>query len=448
MRYIPNTHAQRKEMLSAIGVESVEDLLTRIPEKARLSRPLSLPQAMAEQDLVAHMRDLAAKNADADSFTCFLGAGSYDHFIPSPINHLISRSEFFTAYTPYQPEASQGTLRTIYEYQTMVAELTGMDVANASLYDGGSSLAEAALMAHSATERTELALSRGVNPFYRQVVESYCEGPGLKIREVPAGEGSTNLDALRRVTTKKTAAVILQHPNFFGCLEELQAAAEIAHEAGALLVVAVDPVSLGLLAPPGEAGADIVVGEGQGLGIPMSYGGPGLGIFAARKDLARRMPGRLVGATVDLDGRRGFVLTLQTREQHIRREKATSNICTNVALCALMATIYMALMGKSGLRKVGELALAKAHYCAERLTGIPGVALRFPRAPFFEEFVLQLPKSPERVVKRLLREKILAGIPLKRFDRTLRDCLLVAVTEKRTKAEIDSFADALRRAVA
>jgi glycine dehydrogenase subunit 1 len=447
MRYISNTHAQRKEMLAAVGATNIEDLLTRIPEKARLSRPLNLPSAMAEQDLVNHMRALASKNADADSSTCFLGAGSYDHYIPSPINHLISRSEFFTAYTPYQPEASQGTLRTIYEYQTMIAELTGMDVANASIYDGGSSLAEAALMAHSVTDRLEVVVSRGVNPLYRRVMATYCEGPRLKIREVSAGDGSTDPDALRRVTTKKTAAVIIQSPNFFGCLEELPAAAEIAHGVGALLIVVVDPVSLGLLAPPGDAGADIVVGEGQGLGVPMSYGGPNLGVFAATKELVRRMPGRLVGATVDLDGRRGFVLTLQTREQHIRREKATSNICTNVALCALMATIYLAVMGKQGLRKVGELALAKAHYAAEALSAVPGVRLRF-RAPFFKEFVVQLPKSPERAVKRLLKEKILAGVPLKPFDRTLRDCLLVAVTERRTKAEIDHFADALRRAVA
>ena len=448
MRYISNTLAQQKEMLRVIGAASIEDLLSPIPSKARLSRPLNVPAARAEADLVRYMSPLAARNANVDDFVCFLGGGAYDHHIPSPINHLISRGEFFTAYTPYQPEASQGTLRTIYEYQTMMAELTGMDVANASLYDGASSLGEAALMAHAATDgRQQLVVSHGVNPFYRRVVDTYVEGPHLRIKEIPLGDGATNLEALKKAVSEKTAAVIVQYPNFFGCVENVQAAADIAHAVKALCVVAVDPVSLGLLTPPGALGADIVVGEGQGFGVPLSYGGPSLGIFATKTDLIRRMPGRLVGATVDRDGKRGFVLTLQTREQHIRREKATSNICTNVALCALMATIYLALMGKQGLRKVGELSLAKAHYAADALTKIPGVRLRFT-APFFKEFVLQLPKSPERIVKRLAKEKILAGLPLKPFDRALKDCLLVAVTEKRTRQEIDAYVQALSQAVA
>jgi len=447
MRYISNTLAQQKEMLRVVGAASIEDLLSPIPPKARLSRPLNVPAARAEADLVRYMSQLAARNANVDDFVCFLGGGAYDHHIPSPINHLISRGEFFTAYTPYQPEASQGTLRTIYEYQTMMAELTGMDVANASLYDGASALAEAALMAHAVAERTELVISRGVNPRSRQVVATYCEGPRLRIREVPVAGGATDPEALRRVVTSKTAGVLIQSPNFFGCLEEVAQAAEIAHGAGALLIISVDPLSLGLLAPPGTLGADIVVAEGQGLGVPLSYGGPYLGVFATNHELLRRIPGRLVGATVDRDGKRGFVLTLQTREQHIRREKATSNICTNVALCALMATIYLALMGKQGLRKVGELSLAKAHYAADALTKIPGVRLRFT-APFFKEFVLQLPKSPERIVKRLAKEKILAGLPLKPFDRALKDCLLVAVTEKRTRQEIDAYVQALSQAVA
>jgi glycine dehydrogenase subunit 1 len=447
MRYISNTPAQQKEMLRTVGAKSVEDLLSPIPPKARLSRPLNLPGALAEADLVGHMRGLASRNADSDEFVCFLGGGAYDHYIPSPINHLISRGEFFTAYTPYQPEASQGTLRTIYEYQTLICELTGMEVANASLYDGASSLGEAALMAHAATEgREQLVISRGVNPLYRQVVATYVEGPGLRVKEVPVGDGSTDLAQLKKAVSAKTAAVILQYPNFFGCLEDLEAAADIAHRAKALCVVVIDPVALGLLTPPGALGADIVVGEGQGLGVPLSYGGPSLGIFATKTDLIRRMPGRLVGATVDRDGKRGFVLTLQTREQHIRREKATSNICTNVALIALMSTIYLALMGKQGLRRVGELALAKAHYAADALTKIPGVRLRFA-APFFKEFVLQLPKSPDRVARRVAKERILAGIPLKPYDRTLKDCLLVAVTEKRTRQEIDAYVQALSQAV-
>src|SRR6266446_4597202 len=375
MRYISNTPAQQKEMLALIGASSIEDLLVRIPAKARLSRPLNLPGAMAETDLVRHLQRLAALNAGADDYACFLGAGSYDLAIPSPINHLFSRGDFFTAYTPYQPEASQGTLRSIFEYQTMMAELTGMDVANASIYDGASSLAEAALMAHSVTERREIVLSRAVHPLYKRVTATYCEGPGLRLRDVPAPEGVTDLAAVRQLVGPKTAALVVQTPNFYGCLEDVAAAAEIAHAAGALLVVVADPVNLGVLEGPGKLGADIVVGEGQGLGVPVGFGGPYLGVFAAKNELVRRMPGRLVGATVDRDGKRGFVLTLRTREQHIRRAKATSNICTNVALCALVATIYLAMLGRRGLVRVGELSTAKAHYAAERLARVPGEAL-------------------------------------------------------------------------
>ncbi|MBI1845408.1 MAG: aminomethyl-transferring glycine dehydrogenase subunit GcvPA [Candidatus Rokubacteria bacterium] len=447
MRYIGNTRDNQREMLGVIGAGSLEDLLVRIPAKVRLARPLALPPAMAETDLVRHLRALAATNTDADHAVCFLGGGVYDHYTPVTIDHLISRGEFFTAYTPYQPEASQGTLRTIYEYQTMIAELTGMDVANASIYDGGSSLAEAAMMAASVTGRAEIVLAAGVSPLHRRVVATYCEGPAVRLRDAAARDGVLDLDAARAAVGAKTAALVVQSPNFYGCLEDLAAAAEIAHAAGALLVVAADPVNLGVLQAPGRLGADIVVGEGQGLGVPLSYGGPNLGVFAAKQEFVRRMPGRLAGATVDLDGQRGFVLTLQTREQHIRREKATSNICTNVALCALMATIYLSLLGKQGLVRVGELASAKAHYAAERLGAVPGVSLAFG-APFFKEFTLRLPKAPERIVARLAKQKILAGVPLKAFDRRLADGLLVAVTEKRTKDEIDAYAEALARAVA
>jgi glycine dehydrogenase subunit 1 len=446
-RYIPNTTAEQREMLHAIGAHSIDDLLAKVPQKARLSRPLQLSPALAEGELLGAMRALAARNADADGHVCFLGAGSYDHYVPVVINHLISRGEFFTAYTPYQPEASQGTLRSIYEYQTMIAELTGLDVANASIYDGASSLAEAILMAHSVTGRTEIVLTGALNPLYRRVSATYCDGPGLRLRDCPAPEGVIDLEAAGRLVGGKTAALVVQTPNFYGCLEDIAAAARIAHEAGALLLVVADPVNLGVLEAPGRLGADIVVGEGQGLGVSMSFGGPNLGVFATRNDLVRRMPGRLVGVTVDRDGERGFVLTLQTREQHIRRGKATSNICTNVALCALMATIYLATLGKQGLVRVGELSMAKAHYAAERLAAVPGVSLRFG-APFFKEFVVKLPKSPERVVTRLLKERLLAGVPLKGFDRKLGDCLLVAVTERRTRAEIDRLAEALAKAVA
>ena len=445
-RYIANTPEEQKRMLDVIGAASLEDLLVRIPAKARLPRALGIPAAIAETDLIRHMKALAARNADADTHVCFMGAGSYDHYVPSPISHLISRGEFFTAYTPYQPEASQGTLRTIYEYQTMIAELTGMDVANASIYDGASSLAEASLMAHASTGRNEIAVSRAVNPLYKRVTATYCEGPGVRLRDAAAPEGVTDLAAAKKAVGPKTAALVIQTPNFYGCLEDVAAAAEVAHAAGALLVVVADPVNLGVLEGPGKLGADIVVGEGQGLGVPMSFGGPNLGVFAAKNELVRRMPGRLVGVTVDRDGERGFVLTLQTREQHIRRAKATSNICTNVALCALMATIYLATLGRRGLVRVGELSAAKAHYAAERLAKVPGVSLRFA-APFFKEFALKLPKPPERVAARLARQGFLAGVPLKSFDRSLGDCLLVAVTEKRAKAEIDAFAAALEKAV-
>jgi glycine dehydrogenase subunit 1 len=447
MRYLPTTAQDQRAMLDTIGVRTIEDLLVKIPAKSRLERPLALPPALAETELINHMRALAASNADSDSHVCFLGAGAYDHYVPSPIDHLIRRGEFFTAYTPYQPEASQGTLRTIYEYQTMIAALTGMDVANASIYDGASSLAEAALMAHAVTGRTDVVLAGGVHPLYRRVAATYCDGPGVKLRDVAAPEGVFDAEAVKKAVGGKAAALVIQSPNFYGCLEDIAAAAEIAHGASALLVVVSDPVNLGVLEAPGRLGADIVVGDGQGLGVPLSYGGPYLGVFAAKQDFVRRLPGRLVGATVDQDGRRGFVLTLQTREQHIRRAKATSNICTNVALCALMATIYLSTIGKQGLQRVGELSMAKAHYAADRLTTIPGVSLRFP-APFFKEFTLKLPKPPDRVVGKLVKQKILGGVPLKAFDRKLGDCLLVAVTEKRTREEIDGFAEALARAVA
>jgi glycine dehydrogenase subunit 1 len=447
MRYLPTTPQNQRAMLGVIGARGIEDLLVKIPPKARLSRPLSLPSALAETDLVRHLRALAGENGDADRYTCFLGAGAYDHYVPSPISHLISRGEFFTAYTPYQPEASQGTLRTIYEYQTMIAELTGMDVANASMYDGASSLAEAALMAQAVTGRAEIALAGSLHPLYRRVVATYAAGAGLRLRDVPVPEGVIDPAGIRKTIGARTAALVVQSPNFYGCLEDLAAAAELAHAAGALLVVVADPANLGVLEAPGHLGADLVVGEGQGLGVPLSFGGPYLGVFGAKQEFVRRMPGRLVGATVDLDGARGFVLTLQAREQHIRRAKATSNICTNVALCALMATIYMSILGKRGFRRAGELSLAKAHYAAERLSAVPGVSLRFA-APFFKEFTLRLPASPERVVARLARQGILAGVPLKPFDRRLGDCLLVAVTEKRSREEIDTFADALAKAVA
>ena len=442
MRYISNTPAQQKEMLGVIGAASIEDLLVRIPVKARLSRPLNWPAAMAEKDLVRHLRALAARNASAEDFACFLGAGSYDHAVPSPINHLISRGEFFTAYTPYQPEASQGTLRTIFEYQTMIAELTRMDDANASLYDGASSLAEGVLMAHAVTGRDGIVLSRGVNPLYRQVVETYVEGPSLRITSAPLADGITDGDALKKAVTDRTAAVVVQYPNFFGCLEDVKGAAEIADAAGALLIVVADPVNLGLLEPPGALGADLVVGEGQGLGVPMSFGGPNLGVFAAKQELVRRMPGRLVGATVDLDGQRGFVLTLQTREQHIRREKATSNITTNQTLLALAGLVHLSWLGPQGLRELGETCMSLAE-CAKRGLTAVGLELAFPEQATFKEFAVRTGRSARDSIRVAREHGVHPGYALGRDYEGLDDALLVAVTERRTPADIDRLVAAL-----
>jgi len=431
--YLVHSPQEREEMLAAIGVDSMDSLLVDIPASLRI-HDLKLPRGLSEFETMAAVRDLAAANrVFADRLT-FRGGGVYKRFIPTAVAAVTGKPEFYTAYTPYQPEASQGTLQAIYEFQTLIAELTAMDVANASLYDGATAVAEAAMMARVQTGRDEILVAGYVHPEYVEVLRAFSEGRGMKVRR---GDEPTD----------KTAAIVFQQPDFLGLLVDARGLTEKAHAAGALAIACVDPISLAIIAPPGEYGADIAVGEGQGLGVPMSFGGPNLGVFAAKQELVRRMPGRLVGATVDLDGRRGFVLTLQTREQHIRREKATSNICTNVALCALMATIYLAIIGKQGLRKVGELSLAKAHYAVAEMAKVPGVRLRFP-APFFKEFTLQLPKSPERIVRRLMKDKILAGVPLKAFDRQYKDCLLVAVTEKRTREEIDHYCRALAAAVA
>jgi len=444
MRYLANTAAQRAEMLRTIGVGDVEALLERIPSKARLGRELALPPALAEGELVAHVRGLAGQNADGAGAVSFQGGGAYDHYVPSVINHMLLRSEFFTAYTPYQPEASQGTLRTIYEYQTMICELTGMDVTNASLYDGGSALAEAALMAHGVTAREQLVVSAAVSPLARRVVATYGAGPRLPIKTVAWADGVTDLDALRKAVTDKTAAVMVQYPNVFGCLEDLDAAARIAHDRGALCVVSVDPIALGVLRPPGEAGADIVVGEGQGLGTPVMGGGPYLGLFACRKELVRRMPGRLVGATVDREGRRGFVLTLQTREQHIRREKATSNICTNSGLTALAATIHLSLLGKAGLSHLARLNHARARLLRDAMKRA-GIATVFS-GPIFNEQVFDVGDA-EAAVARLAKKGIVAGAPLSRWypdHPWAKGALLCVATELHSEELIELFARTVR----
>jgi len=430
-------------MLGTIGVDSIEALFADIPETVRFP-DLDLPAPLSEMEVARLLQDLSELDADLGHNACFLGAGAYRHFVPAAVDHILRRGEFYTAYTPYQPEVSQGTLTSIYEYQTMICQLTGMDVANASMYDGASALAEAALMAARVTRRDSIVVSSAVHPEYREVVRTYTQGIGLPIQDVSylPGEGTTDLDVLAKQVNQDTACVILQYPNFFGCLEGLEAAAEIAHEQGALLVVAADPIALGMLKPPGELGADIVVGEGQSLGSPLQFGGPYLGFFACRQRYMRRMPGRLIGMTTDTEGRRSFVMTLQAREQHIRREKATSNICTNEALVALAATVYLALMGKQGLRKAAELSYHKAHYAARRIAEIEGFDLAFSR-PFFKEFAVKTPLPPAEINARLLEHHIIGGYDLGQAYPELGQAMLLCVTEMNPKDEIDRLVDAL-----
>jgi len=445
--YLPNTPQDREAMLKSIGVSSLEDLLADIPETVRLKRALSLPPALSEMELVKLMNELAERNQDTCHTVSFLGAGSYDHYIPAAVDHVISRSEFYTAYTPYQAEVSQGTLQAIYEYQSLICELTGMDAANASMYDGASALAEAALLAHAATKRPEFLVSQAVHPNWRQVLETYCQGLGVEIRTIPLRDGLTDLHRLSKMVSEATACVMLSQPNFLGCLEEAGEVAHIAQAKGALFLLACDPMSWSLLKSPAEYGADVAVAEGQPFGLPMSFGGPYLGIFAAKKDFVRLMPGRIVGVTQDKEGRRAFVLTLQTREQHIRREKATSNICTNEGLCALAATVYLTLMGKQGFRQVGELCLQKAHYLHDEIAKLKGFAPAF-KAPFFKEFAVKTPIPPGELARKLLPKGFFAGVDLGGFYPEYTDSLLIAVTEKRTRQEMDRFVLALKEATA
>lgn len=443
MSYFLHTDDDRRAMLDVIGVRTVDELFSQVPAELQLARPLKLPPALSELELTQHLAELAASNASPARELCFLGGGAYDHFIPAVVDHVAGRSEFYTSYTPYQPEASQGNLQVFFEYQTLICQLTGMDVSNASLYDGGSAVAEAVLMARSITNRPGRVVTiDSVHPEYRRTLETYLRGLDCELTTVPARDGTFDPDDLKAAVGDDTACVVVEQPNFFGQLEPVAAAAEIAHRAGALFVVSVDPISLGLLRRPGDYGADIVVAEGQSLGSPLAYGGPYLGILACRQDFVRRIPGRITGETVDRHGRRCYVLTLQTREQHIRREKATSNICTNQGLFALRAAVYLATLGPRGLAQVAELCLQKAHYAAELVAG-ERLSLAFER-PFFKEFVV---RDRQGQVAALLAEAraagILAGVPLGTWYPDLADCFLVAVTEKRTRAEIDRWAATL-----
>jgi glycine dehydrogenase subunit 1 len=443
LSYVLNTPEDQRVMLERVGVRSVADLFQNIPPALRLNRPLDVPPALSEIELTRHMQQLAGRNRPADDAVCFLGGGSYDHFIPAVVDAVAGRSEFYTAYTPYQAEASQGSLQAFFEFQTLICQLTGLDVANASLYEGGSAVAEAVLMALTVTCRLgKVLVAESVHPEYRRTLATYLANLETRVQALPTPHGFLDPDDLKRSVDEQTACVVVQHPNFFGCLEEVEALGAAAHARGTLFVVSFDPISLGLLKRPGQYGADIAVAEGQCLGNPMTYGGPYLGLLACREQFVRKMPGRLVGQTVDRNGKRCWVLTLQTREQHIRREKATSNICTNQGLMALKAAVYLAALGPQGLRETAELCLRKAHYAAEQLTKSGDVRLRFDR-PFFKEFTLRVPGDVPALLARALGKGYHGGLPLGRWYSQLRDCFSVAVTEKRTRAEIDGLVTAL-----
>jgi glycine dehydrogenase subunit 1 len=447
-RYIPHTEKECQEMLKTIGIKRVEDLFERIPKAFELSKPLNLPGPISEPDLLRQVRDLQSPIFSGDPWSSFLGAGAYSHFIPAVVPAMVSRSEFYTAYTPYQPEISQGTLQAIFEYQTLMCQLTGMEVSNASMYDGASALAEAVLMAHRITTRKKVLLSEAIHPQYRRVVATYLGPDQQELIMIPYNkdEGRTDEEALFELLDDDVSAVVIQNPNFFGVIEDLSSIGERVHREGGLLIVSFcEAIAYGILMPPGEFGADMVTGEGQSFGIPVSYGGPYLGIFTTREKYIRGMPGRLVGETVDLEGKRGFVLTLATREQHIRRERATSNICTNEGLCALMATVFLSSLGKEGLRELALMNLSKAEYAKRTISKVKGCKLEFS-SPTFNEFVLRVERDPEEVLRGLTGERILGGVPLGKYYPSLDHHLLVTATEILTKDEIDRWAEVVHKA--
>ncbi|MFH1213953.1 MAG: aminomethyl-transferring glycine dehydrogenase subunit GcvPA [Candidatus Neomarinimicrobiota bacterium] len=439
MHFIPNTRGAEREILDTIGVASFSELIANIPEQFRKQCRIDLPEPLSEIEITKTVQALANQNSNADNKVSFLGGGSYDHFIPAAIDFLISRSEFYTAYTPYQPEVSQGTLQAIYEYQSQICHLMDMDVANASMYDGATALAEAAIMATNLTRRKKLLVSPLINPLVRAVMQTYLSARDLVLEDLPEKNGRTDFSNLSEQIDDQTAAILVQSPNFPGVIEDLNGIASVIHAKNALLVMSVDPISLALLKTPGELGADIAVAEGQPLGIHQSFGGPYLGIFTTRRTFVRSMPGRIVGQTQDVDGKRGYVLVLQTREQHIRREKATSNICTNQGLMALAATIYLALMGKNGLRKTADLCLNNSHYLAQEIAGLPGYTLPFQGQPFFKEFVIKTPRPVREIISAAHATGFFAGIDLGKYRPEWQNYLLIAVTEKRSQQEMDDF---------
>lgn len=439
MSFVPHSDADRREMLAKVGVSDIRELYADVPPGLLLDRGLDVPEALSEWEAMRRVTELAGKNAD---LVCFAGGGMYDHYVPASVDHILRRSEFYTAYTPYQPEVAQGTLQVIYEFQTMICELTGMDVANASMYDGPTATAEAAVMARAVKRRGRVLAARSLHPHSRKVTNTYLEGLGAELELVGYDDnGLLDIDALKASLGEDTAAVLVGYPNFFGGIEDLAMIAEVAHAAGALLVVAADPVMLSVLRSPGSCGADIVVAEGQPFGNGPSFGGPVVGLFAATQALVRKMPGRIVGGTVDMDGNRGYVLTLQTREQQIRREKATSNICTNQGLNALAATLYLSLVGREGLRQVAETSIQNAHYARRKLEEA-GVELLFPGAPVAREFAVRTADESHAVIDRGVEAGLLAGVSLARFESLqVDDGLLLAFTEKRNRAEIDRLVD-------
>jgi glycine dehydrogenase subunit 1 len=446
-RYTSATDADREEMLEAIGVGSIDDLFADVPEALRLGRPLELPAGRPEQEVYGYLRELAARNVSAEDEVSFLGAGMYDHYVPALVDSITSRSEFLTPYTPYQPEVSQGGLQVMFEYQTMISELTGLPVSNASVYEGPSALAAAGYLAHVHNGRGRFVVSRGVHPHSREALITTSAGWKTTVDEVPLADGVTDAEALRATLDDDVSAVFLAQPNFLGAVEDLEALAPIARTTGALLIVQVDPMTLGILRPPGDFEVDIAVGEGQPLGNRLDYGGPSFGFFAAQQAYLRRMPGRIAGETVDEDGRRGFVLTLQTREQHIRREKATSNICTAQALNALAATVYLSWLGRRGYAELGELLLRRTGYARRRLAEIDGVE-PLHEQPVVREFAVRLAAPVERVIERCRERGVNPGYALGREYPEFADGLLVALTEQRTREEIDRLAEALAAAVA
>jgi len=442
MPFISNTDKERKEMLAAIGVEKFGDLINHIPPKMVHNDLCCLEKGYSELEITRKMHALAAKNTSTDLANSFLGGGVYDHFIPAAVDHILLRPEFHTAYTPYQAEVSQGTLQYIYEYQTMICELTGMDISNAGMYDGGSAAAEAILMAARKTKKMKAVIAGTVNPLYKEVFKVYTEGVGIELVYAEMKDGIVDLESLKALVDDDTACVLLQTPNFFGNIEDSFAVEEIAHSVKkALFIVSVDPISLALMNSPAEYKADIVIGEAQGMGNPQNFGGPLLGFLATNTSLARTMPGRIVGGTLDADGKRAYALTLQAREQHIRRDKATSNICSNDALCGLATTVYMTLMGKEGLEEVATQSITKAHYLAKEIAALDGFEVAFDQ-PFFKEFTIKTTQPVEDIISKLKEKNIFPGINLKKFG--YENMLLIAVTEKKTKAMLDELVAALK----